>query len=190
MPKVLVFLVSTLILFGCKKENTIKITVHESSKKWLQSAFPKTYISNFGDTLTVESATQKIDWLSNYVDVAPNSGFTDLQRIYQTVAIDSVTTLSTELYAALIGDNERNDSVCIALSWLDDKAVFWGKGAPDMVLSVPPAFYFEDFTINGKSFSDVYLAEYAASGKRITAYITLAQGLVGFERSGEIYVVQ
>ena len=180
-------LIATLLMVSCKKENTITITLHEGSRAWLQTGFPRNYVNQNGDTLVVNTVSQDNYWLSDIAYVEPNSGFQDLQIIEQKVEIDSVTRLFIKLTAGLNDSTLlREDKVSIKLYWDKLTVSLTGNAWPEMTLN-PPAYFFENFTINGAAYSNVYLGETVIGASRLTLYFTIKEGMVGFERSGEIY---
>ena len=185
--RILLTLSLFLIITACKKENTIRIPVHQGSRTWLQSGFPKSYVNQAKDTLVVSSVSTQEYWLSNLIDVDPNSGFEDLQIIEQRVEIDSATLLSLRLEAGLNDSTRlREDNINISLSWNNLTAVLNGMAWPDINFD-PPAYYFEVFTINGRAYADVFLSEIQIDADRLTLYYNIEDGLVGFERNGEIF---
>jgi hypothetical protein len=172
---------------ACKKEDTVFIPLHAQSTKWIQKDFPWAFVNQSSDTLQISSAQTTRYRLSDLVDLSTTEGFIDYEIVEQRFSIDAQTSFALKLRANLQDSTYlREDLASIHLSWNALQASTYGYAWPKNYLE-PPALFFKTFTINGTTYNNVYVSETIDGGNRLTMYYNVSTGLIGFERSGEIY---
>ena len=172
--RILLYIATFLFFAGCKKQNSVKLPLHDNSFAWLMS-LPLGYANNSGDTLFTRNYEEVSEYISeNFV---PNQfpSYAQTQRFKQTFQIDTFLSYQTILIAEINQDMTRNDLVSIQFSNTGQSFLqMFGNAEPSYSMIAP---YRDSIVLNGIVYENIYSQ---SNAQQLEMFVNLSSGLVGF----------
>lgn len=175
-----------IIALSCKKDNSISIPIHQGSLSWFITT-SHYFIDGAIDTMRITSADTLKQWASYFADVAPNSGFWDIETRYQVLTIDDTIEYVTILSSMLDSGNVRNDRLTLRLTVGRTEVSFTGMAYPANSIDMDSGvIYLPIWQANGRTFNDVYFKEVIGS-EHVVAIVNAEYNLVGYFINGKLF---